>query len=74
MKRADLGKKFNKTSKKVLYINCCISWPLVSYSINFFSYEDSRTQGTLMMLNQQMKEISKRNTSLINYIAEVREQ
>jgi len=26
-----------------LYINSCgISWPLVSHSINFFSYEDSR--------------------------------
>jgi hypothetical protein len=28
--------------KECLYINCCISWPLVSYSFNFFSSEDPR--------------------------------
>lgn len=55
-----------------VYIDHCISWPLVSHSINFFSYEDSwscstpgrrkkkphhHPQKTLMPLNHQLKEI-----------------
>jgi hypothetical protein len=35
-----------KGLQEYLYINCFgMSWPLVSYSINFISYEDSRKHG-----------------------------
>ena len=46
--------------------------PIFSYSINSFSYEDSRTQQrTLMTRKQQMKDIFKWNTPLNNLTARV---
>jgi len=33
---------FSEGRQKWLYYNCCISWPLVSYTINFFNYENPR--------------------------------
>jgi len=46
---------------------CVIFWLHLSYSISFFSYEDSRKQKrTLLILNQQLKKISKWNTPLTN--------
>jgi hypothetical protein len=52
----------NMFKKSPLYINCYgISWPLVLYSVNFISYEDSRKQRTLMTQNH-MKEIPKCST------------
>lgn len=42
MKQADIRDMFKKGLQECLYINHFgISWPLVSYSINVFSYEDS---------------------------------
>jgi len=57
-----------------LYINrCVISRPLVCYSINFFSYEDSQKtkQRAPMTLNQQLKDISTWNTPSISCTAQV---
>jgi hypothetical protein len=43
MEQADLVDMFKKGLQECLYTNHCgISWPVVSYSINFFSYKDSR--------------------------------
>ena len=52
---------FKKVSECVCKYCCDISWPFGLYSINFFSYEDSRKhkRGPPMTLNKQMKEISK---------------
>ena len=44
LKQVDIWDMFKKACNSV-YINCCgISWTPTSYSINFFSYEDSRKQ------------------------------
>lgn len=69
----------NDIFKKVrvcVYKNCCDnSWPLGLYSISFFSYEDCRKHKRILMtLNQQMEEISERNTLLIGCTAKVFEQ
>jgi hypothetical protein len=71
MKQADLKDMSGKVSKSV-----CISTvvvPPVSYSSAFFSYKDSRKhrRGPLVTLSQQMREISKLNTPLINCTAQV---
>ena len=42
LKQADLNRLVQDVLKECLYISCCISWPLVSYSINLFSSEDPR--------------------------------
>jgi hypothetical protein len=53
IKHANLRDMFQQASKSA-------SRPLVSYSINFFSYEDSRKhKRTPMTRNQKMKEILK---------------
>jgi len=64
-----------KVSECVYIKTCDISWSLGLYSINFFTYEDCRkNKRILVTLNQQMEEISKRNTTLIGCTAKVFEQ
>jgi hypothetical protein len=52
IKQTNLREMFQRASKSA-------SRPLVSYSINFFSYEDPRKHRTPMTRNQLMKEILK---------------
>jgi len=66
MKQTGYSDMLKKNLQECLYVNHCgISWPLVSYSINSFSYNSRQQKRTLMIWNQQMKEISSWNTSLI---------
>jgi hypothetical protein len=50
-----------------------ISWPLVTYFINFFSYKDSikHRKENYTTLEQHKEEIFKWNTPLISCIAQI---
>jgi hypothetical protein len=76
MKQTGQRDMLKKTLQECLYINHCgISCPLVSYSINLFSYDNFRKQKrTLITLNQQMKEISNQNTPLISFSIQAKKQ
>jgi len=74
VKQTDLRNMFKKGLKVCRYINhCAISWPFASYSINFFSYKDSKDKEKSPDDSEPAdKETSKMN-ALISCTAQVQE-